>query len=162
MQGIYSPGFAPKLLFTIGFLPQHSATKKYDLSSVSGVMVGAAPTSAELTGQLLALLPNINCMGVLYGYSISHISYPSSDQSSKDTGSQRPRRPCAWALCSRKLEPRDLPDSLYPVFARGCSSPMGRTAGRGNRESWSFIAHRMRWDIPTTNKRGLFRLRVRT
>ena len=26
-------------------------------------MVGAAPTSAELTGQLMALLPNINCTG---------------------------------------------------------------------------------------------------
>lgn len=41
--------------------PQHPATKNYDLSSVTAVMVGAAPTSAELTGQLMALLPNINC-----------------------------------------------------------------------------------------------------
>ena len=43
--------------------PQHPATKNYDLSSVRAVMVGAAPTSAELTGQLMAVLPNINCTG---------------------------------------------------------------------------------------------------
>ena len=42
-------------------LPQHPATKNYDLSSVKAIMVGAAPTSAELTGQLMALLPNIQC-----------------------------------------------------------------------------------------------------
>lgn len=44
----------------IVLLCKHPATKKHDLSSVKSIMVGAAPTSAELTGQLLALLPNIN------------------------------------------------------------------------------------------------------
>ncbi|KAF9646962.1 amp dependent CoA ligase [Thelephora ganbajun] len=44
----------------IVLLCKHPATKNYDLSSVRAVMVGAAPTSAELTGQLMALLPNIN------------------------------------------------------------------------------------------------------
>lgn len=41
-------------------LCKHPATQSYDLSSVKSLQVAAAPTSAELTGQLIALLPHIN------------------------------------------------------------------------------------------------------
>jgi hypothetical protein len=96
-------------------------------------MVGAAPTSAELTGQLMALLPNINCMELSRG---NYLPDPSNHQSSKDMVSPKPLRPYAWDLYIRRLELWDLPDNFYPVFGRGCSSPMARTVAQGNRESW--------------------------
>ncbi|KAI0827402.1 acetyl-CoA synthetase-like protein [Trametes gibbosa] len=62
--------------------------KKYDLSSVYFVMAGAAPLSAELTDQLVRLLPNAPFIGQAYGMtesstSISHIHL---DRKSGDPG----------------------------------------------------------------------------
>ncbi|KZT05787.1 phenylacetyl-CoA ligase [Laetiporus sulphureus 93-53] len=46
--------------------PQHPATAKYDLSSLHYCVVAAAPLSAEVTSQFLAVLPKIQ-VGQLYG-----------------------------------------------------------------------------------------------
>ena len=48
---------------------QSPLTKKYDLTSVIGVMSGAAPMSAELTRQFVEVLPNAH-IGQGYGRSL--------------------------------------------------------------------------------------------
>jgi len=49
-------------------LCKHPAVKNYDLSFVRNIMVGAAPVSAELTKQLVAILPTAN---IFQGYGLT-------------------------------------------------------------------------------------------
>lgn len=101
-------------------LPQHPSTKKYDLSSVRFLLMGAAPISAELTKQLLKVFPGI-CLG--QGYGVQRASLLSLCLLIDITRHDRDQSKHQHGACTCRL--MSVNDQLVAM----CSSPLRKRLG---------------------------------